>query len=245
MNIQKWQGNMMKFAMALAAFAAIPGVLEAGEEAEKKKLPEGAVEMVIASGEIGWCICILSVVVVALIIEAWMTIKREKLIPEDVLADIEANLDEGNYEGAMEICQNEDCMLTKIVGAGLNKMDLGFDRMADAIAEEADGQATLLNQKISYINLIAGVAPSAGLLGTVQGMIGAFGEIAGNPSANASDLAGHIYVALMTTLEGLVVSIPAAVMFSFLRAKVVKLLMVQSVINGEILDRFRGQQEEA
>ena len=249
MNSQLLQSWGKRAFLGVAAVMASPAMALAEEAAAgdsaKPSLPQGPVAMVIASGTIGWIICLLSVVVVALIIEAFMSITREKLLPEEVLADIEANLDEGNYDGAIEICQSEDCMMTKIIGAGLNKMNMGVERMADAIAEEADGQATILNQKISYINLIAGVAPSMGLLGTVQGMIGAFGAIASNPSANASDLAAHIYVALMTTLEGLIVSIPAAVMFNVLRGKVVKILMTQSIINGEILDRFRGESQEA
>ena len=192
MNSQLLQSWGKKMFVGLAAAMAMPGMALAEEATAEnaKQLPQGPVAMVLASGAIGYIICLLSVVVVALIIEAFMSIKREKLLPEEVLADIEANLDEGNYDGAIEICQSEDCMMTRIIGAGLNKMNMGVDRMADAIAEESDGQATILNQKISYINLIAGVAPSMGLLGTVQGMIGAFGEIASNPSSNASDLAG-------------------------------------------------------
>lgn len=231
-----------------AADAAAPAAPAAGAPAAKAKtssVPETPIDMIIASGTIGWIICLLSVVTLALVIEAFMYLKREKLLPEDLLNDITAALDNGNYEEAVEICQAEDCMMTRIIGAGLSKMPNGFERMEEAIAEESDVQVTLLHQKIGYISLIAGVAPSLGLLGTVQGMVMSFGLIATNPQMSSADLAGGIYVALMTTLEGLVVSIPATVAFVFLRNKITKLTFLTSMINNEILDRFRGGEAEA
>lgn len=224
-------------------WVAAPQMAYAGEAAgapAKSKVPETAIEMILASGTIGLFICLLSVVTLALVIEAFMYLKREKLMPEDLLEDITTALDNGNYEEAVEICQAEDCMMTRIIGAGLSKIANGYERLEEAIAEESDVQITLLHQKIGYISLIAGVAPSLGLLGTVQGMVTSFGEIATNPQTTAAELAGGIYVALMTTLEGLIVSIPATVAFVILRNIVTKLTFLTSMINGEILDRFRG-----
>jgi biopolymer transport protein ExbB len=217
---------------------------ETTAEPEDSKVPTGVIGLFLCSGSVGFFICFLSVIAVALCIENMVAIKREKLMPDDILSDIEAALDNGEYDEALEICQSEDCMMTRILGAGLAKMANGFDRMEEAMGEEADAQATILYQKLGYINLIAGVAPSLGLLGTVQGMIGAFGEIATNPTANASDLAGGIYVALVTTFEGLIVSIPCTTAYVFFRGRVVKLLMVMGIISGEILDRFRPVEGE-
>lgn len=225
-------------AAAPAAAAPAAGAADVAKPAESK-VPEGVIALVYNSGFIGWCICLLSVVVLGLGIENYMALRRSKMLPENVLADIEAALDEGDYEGALDICQNEECVMTRVIAAGLQKMGNGFERMADAMGEEADSQATLLHQKLGWINLIAGTAPMMGLLGTVQGMVGAFGTIAKNPQSNASDLAAGIYVALMTTLEGLLVAIPATVMFVYFRSRVTKVLMLLSIISGEVLDRFR------
>lgn len=230
--------------IALVMMVAPCGVVLAAEKTEVS-VPSGPIAMIGASGFIGWLICLLSVVTVALMIENLVSVKREKLMPEGLLADIEGALDEGEYEEALDICQAEDCMMTRILGAGLSKMANGVQRMEDAMGEEADAQATLLFQKLGYINLIAGTAPMMGLLGTVSGMIGAFGEIARNPAANAADLAAGIYVALMTTLLGLIVAIPSTVAFAFFRGRVVKILMVMGIITSEILDRFRPTTEEA
>lgn len=173
-----------------------------------------------------------------------MYLKREKLMPEDLLNDITAALDNGNYEEAVEICQAEDCMMTRIIGAGLSKMPNGFERMEEAIAEESDVQVTLLHQKIGYISLIAGVAPSLGLLGTVQGMVMSFGLIATNLQMSSADLAGGIYVALMTN-AGRSGGVNSRDRGTFLRNKITKLTFLTSMINNEVLDRSRGNEAES
>jgi biopolymer transport protein ExbB len=211
-------------------------------EEEMAEIPDTVLGLLINSGPAGYLILILSVVLVALAIETFLSFKPEKLMPEDLLQEIEETLDNGEYEQALEICQEEDVFMTRILGAGLSKMANGFTRMEEAINEEAEAQATLLHQKLGYINLIATISPMLGLLGTVAGMIKSFGIIAGDPSATAQDLAGGIYVALTTTLLGLTVAIPGTVVFAFLRNRTIKTIMDMGVVCGEILDRFRVEE---
>lgn len=241
---------------AFCADAAAPATPTAAADSESKTettqsqpdteeaVPTNPLSMIWRSGYIGYFICLLSVVTVGLIIENLMSLKREKMMPEDLLADIENALENGSYEEALDYCQSEDCMMTRILGAGLSKMPYGFERMEEALAEEADAQATLLHQKIGYINLIAGIAPMLGLLGTVSGMIRAFGDIASNPQASPALLAKGIYIALMTTLLGLIVAIPASAAFAFFKGRITKILIIMSIINGEILDHFRADEQE-
>ena len=108
-------------------------------------------------------------------------------------------------------------MLTRVLGAGLSKMANGLERMEDAMAEEADAQATMLHQKLGYLNLIAGVAPRMGLFGTVGGMITSFGVLATEANPSPGKLAGGIMIALLTTFFGLCVAIPTTAAFTFFR----------------------------
>lgn len=222
-----------------APTATPPAPEEGGGDGE---IPDTVLGLLWNSGLCGYIIIVLSVVLLALSIKTFFEYKPEKLMPEDLLADIEGALDEGEYEQALEICQSEDNFMSRIIGAGLGKMANGFGRMEEAIGEEAEAQATLLHQTLGYINLIATIAPMLGLLGTVSGMVTAFGTIARNPMATAQQLAGGIYVALTTTLLGLIVAIPGTIIFTFLRNRTIKTIMDMGVINGEILDRFRAEE---
>jgi len=191
----------------------------------------------------GWTeavIILLSVVGLALMIEHAVSIRREKLIPPYILSELESLFDEEEYEEAMDVCDREDSMLCRIVGAGLAKIGGGYGRMREAIEDVGEEEKTTLFQKISYLSLIASIAPMLGLLGTVIGMIESFNQIAAlKGAANPSDLASGISKALITTCTGLIVAIPVLSAYMFFRNKVMKLSLEASAISGELLDRFR------
>ncbi|MHC5057346.1 MAG: MotA/TolQ/ExbB proton channel family protein [Planctomycetota bacterium] len=193
-----------------------------------------------AGGPIGYTIILLSVAGLALMIEHAVSLRREKLIPPYILSELENLFDEEEYEEAMDLCDQEDSMLARVVGAGLAKIGGGYAQMKEAIEEVSEEEATNLTQKISYLSLISGVAPMLGLLGTVKGMIEAFDKIAVMKGAtNPSDLADSISKALITTFLGLVVAIPTTAGYMFFRNKVMKLSQEASAITGELIDRFR------
>jgi len=255
-----WNWRTLGRATLLAAFAALATgwIVEAGDaapaaapvagaaaEASESKLPEGVFELfVLGGGFIGFIIIGCSIIAVALSIEFHMANNREKMMPEDLLADVEAALDGQNYEEAVALCEGSDCLMAKVLHAGLSKMGQGFDRMEQAMGEEADAQSTALYQKLGWINTLAGIAPMLGLYGTVQGMINCFHQIATSNNPTAQDLASGIFVALVTTFQGLTVAIPCLVIFTYFRGRLVKLMNALGLIMGEILDRFRPAPQE-
>ena len=101
--------------------------------------------------------------------------------------------------------------------------------------EEAEGEEAMkLEHKISYVSLIGALAPMFGLLGTVDGMVGAFMVIAKSATApKPSELAIGISQALITTLIGLWLAIPAIACFALFKN------WLQS-LNGEVDEQSRG-----
>jgi biopolymer transport protein ExbB len=93
--------------------------------------------------------------------------------------------------------------------------------MEDATAE----QAARLFRRIEYLSVIGNIAPMVGLLGTVTGMLLAFKQVADTEgSAGAAQLAGGIYQALVTTVTGLIIAIPALGAFALFRSRVDQLV---------------------
>ena len=126
--------------------------------------------VLIDSGVWEWFIIILSIVGVALVFTVFVEQRPEKLLPPGIEDDLLAMFDEENYEEALSFCEAEDNVITRIAAAGLSRVDKGYDSIQDAIGEAADQESTVLLQKLSYVGLIAAVAPMLGLLGTVIGM---------------------------------------------------------------------------
>lgn len=196
-----------------------------------------------AGGPIGFLIILLSVAMLALIIQYTVEQKHDKLVPPHVVAELEQLFEEQAFDEAAEMCQAEDTYLTRIVGGGLARMEGGFDAIMKGVEIAGDEETTKLLQKLSNLGLIAGVAPMLGLFGTVSGMISAFNVIATTAGgASPAQLADGISQALVTTFLGLLVAIPALTGLHFLKSRAIKISMETATIVSDMFERLRAPQ---
>ena len=197
-------------------------------------------KLLTGGGGIGYVIILLSVVGVALIIEHFINVRREKLAPPEVIDEIEQLFAEEQFQEALELCESEPGYLTNVMAAALPKMEHGFDSMEQAAHDIAEEESIKLHSKVSWLSLLSAIAPMMGLLGTVWGMIGAFDVIAESTAPEPSDFAGTISLALITTVLGLIVAIPMMVGFFYFRNKVTRIVLEIGAISEDLLDRFRN-----
>jgi biopolymer transport protein ExbB len=229
--------NKTKFLMpALAGLFLLAGSGTAFAAGETTSLGQ----IIVGGGFIGWVIILLSIVSLALAIEHFVTIRRDKIVPPELIDEIEALFEEEEYQEALELCESEPNFLTNVLSAGLPKINAGFDAMEKAMDEVAEEETIKLHQKVGWLSLIGNIAPMLGLFGTVWGMIQAFNEIVRLGAAvTPKDLAGGISTALITTLFGLFVAMPALFFFFLFRNKVIKASLEITAIADDLVERFR------
>lgn len=177
-------------------------------------------------GTIGILIILMSVVAIGLIIEHALSIRRGQIMPEIVLCELEDLLQNDDIDNAIECCDaaGEDCLAAAVIHAALVRYkgaQFGFAEYKAAAEEAGEMHCSRLYRKTTYLALIGATAPMLGLAGTVLGMIEAFNTIAATGGmAKPDELAGSIGKALITTLLGLYVAIPAMVAVSFFRNRI-------------------------
>lgn len=192
------------------------------------------------AGIIGYVIVAMSVISLALIIENFVSIKREKLAPPDLIDELGALFDEENFQEATELCENEKFYLTRCVAAGLSKLGHPFETIQATVREMETEEATKLFQKVGWLSLMSATAPMMGLFGTVSGMFVTFGTIAdAGGSVSPAILAKGIKMALITTIFGLTVAMPVGVCFFILRNRVVRMSTEVNAIAEDLFERFR------
>ena len=193
------------------------------------------------AGLIGYLIVLMSIIALALIIENFVTIKRDKLAPPNLLDDLEELFAAENWKDAIELCERDKNYLTNVVGAGLSKLGHPFETMQASLREMQTEESVKLFQKIGWLSLIAAMAPMMGLFGTVTGMFLTFSAIArsGGPVSPA-ELASGIKMALITTIFGLSVAIPVSVAFYALRNRVLRVAVEINAMSEDLFERFRG-----
>ena len=215
-----------------------PAGAEPDAKADGQTPSLGVMELIAASGGIGMTIIGLSIAALALMLEHVLTIRRSVLAPPGVAETLHRHITAGEYKPADGACKQQPSYLTFVVSAGLQEVRLGYGAVEKAMEDSSQEQAARLFRKAEYLALIGSIAPMLGLLGTVYGLLLAFKKVSETQGAAlASDLADGIYLALITTVMGLVVAIPALSAYAIFRSRIeqfaaeVNLLAEQVFVN--------------
>jgi len=191
-------------------------------------------QFVIAGGPIVWFVLLpMSLITVYLVAEHSLTIRRKKLLPAGIGADVvEIIRQSGHRELEVRISGRNDFVSIATVKAVTQGRGDWF-RMRNILAESLQEQALRFLRKIEWINLIGNVSPMVGLFGTVYGMIKLFNAIVvagGQPQP--AQLAEGISVALVTTFWGLFIAIPALAIHGVFRNRI-ETLVNDAVVEAE------------
>ncbi|MEO1998355.1 MAG: MotA/TolQ/ExbB proton channel family protein, partial [Planctomycetaceae bacterium] len=193
-----------------------------------------------ASGIFGAVLLILSFVMVALITMNVLQVRRDILLPSTFIEQFEQRLTAKDYQGAYEAAKSDDSFVARVLVAGLSKLNRGYSEAIEGMQEVGEDENMALVHRLSYLALIGSIAPMIGLMGTVYGMIMSFEKIAQSTvSPKPAELAEGISTALFTTLEGLLVAIPAMVFYNILRNRVSRFVLEVGMVSEGLMSRFQ------
>ena len=194
----------------------------------------------------GWPIYFLlavSVIAVALIIERFTILRKEKIVPGDLLEKVLAVYQQQGVSEDMLEKLSRDSPLGQVLASGLRNYRSSRDVMKDAIEEAGSAVAHELERFLTTLGTIATISPLMGLFGTVVGMIEIFGSQSPTGS-NPQELAHGISVALYNTGFGLVIAIPAMIFFRHFRGRVEGFVVEMEQQAARLVDVVHGERFE-
>lgn len=226
-----------------------PGMKAPSVDGERRLEP-GAdsflTSMIRTSGIFGFLILLVLFVMVAIIMIVGMQLRRENFLPTSFVEQFEQRLQAKDYRGAYEAARTSDSFIGRILAAGMSRLPRSFEDAEAGMQEVGEDETMAMEHKIGYLALIGSIAPMLGLLGTVQGMVYSFQVIAhASTSPKPSDLADGIATSLFTTLEGLVVAIPAIIFYSLYKNRLARFLMECSFVANNLMKDFQHSQPGA
>lgn len=196
-------------------------------------------EMLAAGGVVGLIIIAMSVFMVALIVEHAISIRRGALMPPGLADEVHQLMSQRQFAQAAEHCRGRSSFLGNMLGAGLSEIGLGYASIEKAMEDRAAAQAAKLFRKIDFLQIIGTLAPMLGLLGTVWGMIQAFLQFEAKANPQVAELAPGIYKALVTTLIGLSVAVPALASFAVYRNRIDELVAEASQMAEHVFADYK------
>jgi len=181
---------------------------------------------------------ICSIIVVAIVIERAISLRRKKVLIPEIISVIETIKKPEDVNLAISICQKNEGAFASIVQLGLENKDLSNDELKELITDQGRQEVRSLEKGLVVIETIAGIAPLLGLLGTVVGMIKVFTVISEQGLGQTQALSGGISEALITTVIGLSIGIPSFVLYNYFTDKAENLIMDIEKFTSQLLRKL-------
>jgi biopolymer transport protein ExbB len=177
-------------------------------------------ELVMKGGIIMIPIAILSVLAIYIIIERLLYIsKAGKINPQNMMM-LKDKLRSGNVKEAAMFCKSTNSAWGRIFANGTSLVGQPMKDIQDRVEDSAQIEMAKMERNMTYLNLIAGVAPLLGFIGTISGVIKIFHKISITADISIGNISEGLYEKMITSASGLVVGIIAFAGYHMLNTRI-------------------------
>lgn len=237
----------MKRLVAMMCIMAGSAVLAAGGQ----DAGEAAEVMTLAKawqygGWIMWVLLGMSMVAVAISVYFLFVLRSEQIVPTSLVRELLQRLKGDDPAEVRRLCEDHPSPVSSVVIVTLdairNAPRCDYSLIRNVAETEGTRQADLIQGQTQYLLDIAVIAPMIGLLGTVIGMLTAFGAIATDISAaKPTMLAAGVSQAIITTIFGLAVAIPSMIAYAYFRRRASREIANFESVSAELLAVIGGR----
>jgi biopolymer transport protein ExbB len=178
-----------------------------------------------------------SVVGLGVFLERVVALRRGRVVPRDFVREVVELLNQERPADAVTAARKSDSVVARVVEAAVDARGRPRAVVKERLEEIGRREAADLERNAPILGTVASVSPLLGLLGTVWGMIQTFEVIQVQGVGVVGSLAGGISQALITTMAGLSVGIPALIAYRWVLARVDALVLELEEVGLEVLDR--------
>ncbi len=189
---------------------------------DKPEIPQelSLLDLVAKGGIIMIPIAILSVLAIYLIIERFLYIHKAAKINSHNIMLLKDKLKSGNVKDAKDLCKSTNSAWGRIFGHGVGMVGQKMDDIEKRVEDSAAIEMSKMEKNMTYLNLIAGVAPLLGFIGTISGVIKIFYKISITADISIGNISEGLYEKMITSAAGLVVGIIAFAGYHILNTKI-------------------------
>jgi len=212
----------------------LQGTVATGVE---KEMSMSLADLYFAGGWVMHVISVLSLAALYIFVERFLVIRKATKADINFMNRIKDYMYEGKVDAALQLCRSTNTPHARMVEKGITRLGRPLGDVSTAIENVGKMEIYKLEKSFPTLATIAGAAPLLGFFGTVIGMVQAFYEMsqAGN-SLDISTLSGGIYVALLTTVWGLIVSILSYFAYNYLVIRVENVVFRLQATSEEFMD---------
>ena len=178
---------------------------------------------------------ITSIVAVTFIVERGLALRWIKVIPPNVVYAVQSYHNESQLQQLRNVCESNPSALSRLLLFASEHLDWPKEETVDVLETRARHEVNKLERGLVVLEIIVGIAPLLGLVGTIYGLITLFGHMDPAGAQDNARFAQGISLALNATLIGLLVAIPALISWSYYNKKVDTLAVEMESLCDEFL----------
>jgi len=176
-------------------------------------------------------------IAIYIFVERWLTITKAAREERNFMNNIRDFIHSGKIESALALCKGNSTPLARMIEKGITRIGKPLSDISAAIENTGQLEIQRLEKRVSMLAMIAGSSPMLGFLGTVVGMVLAFHNMEVNPNnLNIKDLSSGIYIAMITTVAGLIVGIMAFFFYNITVSKISQVVYMLEAKSTEFID---------
>jgi biopolymer transport protein ExbB len=191
---------------------------------------------------VGWVfgavLLFVSIGLVTLIVLLAMELRMGSAIPPGFVEDFTDTVNKRRFKEAFEMAREDGSFLGRVMTTGMSRLQYGIDDAREAAFNMVESVKAAKEQLVTYLATIGTLGPMLGLVGTVWGMILSFMELGKGGSPNPAKLAEGISHALVVTLLGVALSVPAIFCHAFFRNRLVRISMDTANVADDLLTQM-------
>jgi biopolymer transport protein ExbB len=206
---------------------------------EPKEVPNLFSHIVESAGWFfGPLLFLVSIGLVTLIVLLAMDLRMGVAVPPSFVDDFTDLVNKRQFKQAFELCRNDSSYVARVLTAGMGRLQYGIDDAREASLNMVESVRASKDQLINYLGTIGTLGPMLGLVGTVFGMILSFMELSSGETPRPEKLAAGISHALVVTLLGIAISVPAIFCHAFFRNRLIRISMDSSNLADDLLTQM-------
>ena len=200
-------------------------LLKVAEAAENAAGRMSLWELFNNGGWLMWVLLLLGGATIFIFVERFLAIRKASVMDMNFMNRIRDYISDGKIKSAVDLCRKTNTPIARMVEKGIERLGRPMADVQNAIENVANLEVSKLENGLPFLATIAGGAPMIGFLGTVLGMVRTFLDMsAAGGTVDTALLSGGISVAMVTTVGGLIVGIPAYFGYNYLVARIEKLV---------------------
>jgi len=189
---------------------------------------------------------VTSIIAVTFIVERGLALRWQKVIPMAVEGAVRHYRSGEDLPRLRSICEHHASPLSRLLIFAVDHLDWPKTETVNVLETRARHEVVKLERGLVVLEIIVGISPLLGLVGTIYGLIILFGSMNQGGSAETAGFAAGISLALRATLLGLLIAIPSLVAWSYYSKKVENLTVEMETLCDEFLRKhYRSEEVDA